>query len=73
MKKTMMLSYIDKKKKGRKNILSLTTMHVKVLTSIYEKNRLHILVFYDHTKSGVDVVNMILAKMSTRMKEGDEL
>ena len=64
----MLLSYIDKKKKGKKNILALTTMHNQVKLSVDERKKRHALVFYDHTKGGVDVVDLISAKMSTRMK-----
>ena len=66
--KTMLLSYIDKKKKGKKNILALTTMHNQVKLSIDDRKKPHALIFYDHTKGGVDVVDLISAKMSTRMK-----
>ena len=64
----MLLSYIGKKKKGKKNILTLTTMHNQVKLSVDERKKPHALVFYDHTKGGVDVVDLISAKMSTRMK-----
>ena len=64
----MLLSYIDKKKKGKKNILALTTMHNQVKLSVDERKKPHALVFYDHTKGGVDVVDLISAKLSTRMK-----
>ena len=66
--KTMLLSYIDKKKKGKKNILTLTTVHNQVNLSIDERKKPHVLVFYNHTKGGVDVVDLISAKMLTRMK-----
>ena len=66
--KTMLLSYIDKKKKGKKNILALTTMHNQVKLSIDERKKPHALVFYDHTKGGVDTVDLISAKMLTKMK-----
>ena len=66
--KTMLLSYIDKKKKGKKNILALTTMHNQVKLSVDEKKKPHVLVFYDHTKGGVNVADLISAKMLTRMK-----
>ena len=66
--KTMLLSYIDKKKKGKKNILALTTMNNQENLSVKERKKPHALVFYDHTKSGVDVVYLISAKMLTRMK-----
>ena len=66
--KTMLLSCIDKKKKEKKNILALTTMHNQVKLSIDERKKPHALFFYDHTKGGVDVVDLIAAKMSTRLK-----
>ena len=55
----MLLSHIDKKKKGKKNILALTTMHNQVKLSVSERKKPHALVFYDHTKSGVDIVDLI--------------
>ena len=64
----MLPSYIDKKKKGKKNTLALTTMHNQVKLSVDEKKKPHALVFYGHTKGGVDVVDLISAKMLTRMK-----
>ena len=64
----MLLPYIDKKKKGKKNILALTTMHNQVKLSVDERKKPHALVFYDHTKGGVAVVDLLSAKMSTRMK-----
>ena len=66
--KTMLLSYIDKKKKGKKNILALTTVHNRVKLSVDERKNPHALVFYNHTKGGVDIVDLISAKMLTRMK-----
>ena len=67
--KTMLLSYIDKKKKGKKNILALTTMHNR---EVDERKKPHALVFYDHNKGGVDVVDLISAKMSTRRRQEGE-
>ena len=43
--KTMLLSYIDKKKKGKKNILALTTMHSQVKLSVDERKKPRALVF----------------------------
>ena len=65
---TMLLSYIDKKKKGKENVLALKTMHNQVKLSVDEKKKPHALVFSNHTKGGVNVVDLISAKMSTRMK-----
>ena len=66
--KTMLLSYNDKKKKGKKNIIALTTMHNQVKLSVEDRKKPHVLVFYDHTTGGVHVVDLIPAKTSTRMK-----
>ena len=66
--KAMLLSYIDKKKKGKKNILALTTMHNQVKLRVDKRNKSHALAFYDHTEGGVNIVDLISAKMSTRMK-----
>ena len=43
-------------------------MHNQVKLSVDERKKPHALVFYYHTKGGVDVVDLISAKMSTRMK-----
>ena len=64
--KTMLLSYIDKKKKGKENILALTTMHKQVKLSVDERKKPHALVFYNHTKGGVDVIAKMLTRMKTR-------
>ena len=66
--KTMLLSYNDKKKKGKKNILALTTMQKQVKLSANERKKPHALAFYDHTKGRVDVVDLISARIWTRMK-----
>ena len=42
-------------------------MHNEVKLSVDERKKPHALVFYDHTKGGVDVVDLISAKMLTRM------
>ena len=44
-KKTMLLLYIDKKKKGKKNILALTTIHNQVKLSVDKRKKPHGLVF----------------------------
>ena len=64
----MLVSYIDKKKSGRKNVIVLTTMHytVKVTNSKRKKPQVHVI--YDHTKAGVDIVDLLSNNHSTRMK-----
>ena len=64
----MMVSYVDKKKSGLKNILVLSTMHDVVKLSRDERKKPHVMVFYDKTKGGVDVVDYISSFISTRMK-----
>ena len=43
-------------------------MHNQVKLSIYERKKPHVLVFYNHTKGEVDVVDLVSAKILTRMK-----
>lgn len=64
----MLVSYVDKKKSGLKNVVVLTTMHedVKVTRDKRRKPQVHSL--YDHTKGGVDVVDLISSNSSTRIK-----
>ena len=63
-----MVSWIDKKKSGMKNILCLTTMHDTVKTSRAQRKKPHMLVFYDKTKGGVDIVDYVSSFMSTRVR-----
>ena len=43
-------------------------MHNQVKLSVDERKKPHVLVFYDHAKGGVDVVDLISAKILTTMK-----
>ena len=43
-------------------------MHNQVKLRVDKRNKSHALAFYDHTEGGVNVVDLIFAKMSTRMK-----
>ena len=64
----MLTSYIDKKKSGKKNVIVLSTMHnsVKVTNDQREKPQIHSM--YDHTKGGVNVVDLLSRLHSTRIK-----
>lgn len=64
----MLVSYIDKKSSGMKNVVALTTMHKDVLVTKDSIKKPDVLKFYDHTKGGVDVVDLISSNSSTRMK-----
>ena len=66
MKKQCSYCTLTRRRKG-KNILAIATMHNQVKLSVDERKKPHALVFYDHTKGGVDVVDLISAKMLTRM------
>ena len=65
--KNMIVSFADKKKSGMKNIVVLSTMHDTVRVTKDQRRKPYVIVFYDYTKGGVDVVDLI-AKMSTRIK-----
>ena len=64
----MLVSYIDKKKSGKKNVLILTTMHDSVKVSRDQRKKPNVHCFYDHTKGRVDVVDLISSSLSTRIK-----
>ena len=44
----MLVSYIDKKKSGKKNVLILTTMHDSVKVSRDQRKKPNVHCFYDH-------------------------
>ena len=67
-KEMMMVLWIDKKKSRMKNILCLTTMHDTVKTLRDQRKKPHMLVFYDKTKGGVDIVDYVSSFMSMRGK-----
>ena len=67
-KNIMMVSQIDKKKSAKKNIICLTTMHDQVKLTNVRRLKPQVIVMYDHTKGGIDVVDLISCHHSTRMK-----
>ena len=66
--KTMLVSYVDKKRSGKKNatVLSIMHDHVKITKDQQKKPSLRLI--YDHTKGGVDVVDLLSTANSTRIK-----
>ena len=66
-KNTIMVSYIYEEKLGMKNIICLTTMHDQVKIMNEQRLKPQVIVMYDHTKGGVDVVDLISCHHSTRM------
>ena len=55
-------SHVVKEKSGKRNILLFSTMHDDVRCSQHERKKPHTICFYDKTKSGVDVVDMVTGK-----------
>ena len=67
-KNMMLLSYTDKEKSGKKNIIVLINMHDKVKVTNDQQKKPHVLVMYDHMKGGVDIVDLLSTNRSTRIK-----
>ena len=55
-KNVMLVSYTDKKKPGKKNVIVITTMHGKDKVTNDQRKKPHIHVMYDHIKGAVDIV-----------------
>ena len=55
----MMVSYIDKKTSGMKNVMVLTTMHNEVKVTNDQRQKFQVHSMYDHTKGGIDVVDLL--------------
>ena len=64
----MLVSYVDKKKSVKKNVVVVTSMHDNVRVPKDERRRPQVHTFYDHTKGSVDVVDLISSNCSTRVK-----
>ena len=64
----MLVSYIDKRKSGKKNVVVLTSMHDNTQVTKDERKNPQVHIFYDHTKGGVDVLDLISSHSSTRIK-----
>ena len=64
----MLVSYVVKKKSGKRNILMLTTMHKLVKITRDSRKKPNVITLYDCTKGGVDVMDMISSNLSTRIQ-----
>ena len=64
----MLVSYADKKKKGTKVVLLLSTMHDEIHVSRDERTKPSLIVYYDHMKGGVDVMDLCSTMLTTRSK-----
>ena len=66
--KSVLVSYVIKTKSGVKNVLVLSSMHRNALTTRDERKKPHVTNFYDRTKGGVDVMDMIAGIHTTQFK-----
>ena len=66
--KLLFVLYIDKKKTGKKNIIVLPTMHKSIGVTRDRRKKPKMIVLYDHTKGGADIVDLISSKFSVRIK-----
>ena len=57
--KIMLASYIDKKKSGTKNVIVLSAMRDNVKTTKDQRKKPSVHTMYDHTKVGIDVVDLL--------------
>ena len=64
----LLVSYVDNKKAGKKNIVVLTTMHTSVSVTKDQRVKPNVHTFYDHTKGRVDVVGLVSNDNTTKMK-----
>ena len=64
--KALLISYVVKKKSGVRNVLVLSTMHKSVYTTRDERKKPQVITFYDRTKGGVDVMDMMSGTYSSR-------
>ena len=64
----ILVSYIDKEKNGKRNVVVLTPMHDKIKVTKEEKQKPQVHTFYVHTEVGVNIVNLNFRYILTRMK-----
>ena len=65
--KSVLLLYVIKTRSGVKNVLVLSSRHRNALTT-RERKKPHVITFYDRTKGGVDVMDMMAGIYTTRFK-----
>ena len=64
----LLVSYIDKNKSGKGTVVVISTLHDEVRVTKDEQREPGIHKSYDHTKCGVDVVNLISTSCTKRIK-----
>ena len=66
--KLLLASYVVKKSSGKRNVLVLSTMHNNAKVTKDARKKPHVIAFYDRTKEGVDVMDMIAGFFTTKFK-----
>ena len=66
--KLLLVSYVDKKKTGKKNVIVLSTMHRNLGVTWDRREETNIIVLNDYRKGGVDIVDLISSKLHVRIK-----
>ena len=66
--KSLLVSYVVKKKKGWKNVLVLSSRHKSVKVTKDQLRKPSVITFYDHTKGGVDSMDQMAGVYTTRCK-----
>ena len=70
--KILLVLYIDKNKCGKGNVVVVRTLHDEVRVTKDDRKEKDIHKLYDHTKWGVDVVNVIqeIVSQGSKLKGG---
>ena len=58
-----LVSYLEKKKSGEKNVIVFRTMHDNVKVTNNQREKPHVYEMYDHMKGGVDIVDLLLTSI----------
>lgn len=58
-----LVSYLEKKKSGKKNVIVFRTMNDKVQFTNDQRKKPHVYEMYDHKKGGVDIVGLLLTSI----------
>ena len=53
--KSVLVSYVVKTSKGKRNVMVMSHIHENVLVTKDDRKTLHVITFYDKTKGGVDI------------------
>ena len=65
---SLLVSHFDKKKAGKETITVLTTVNTSVTVTKNQRVKPNVHSFYDHTKGGVDMVDLVTTPNTTKME-----